>query len=353
MRLQNLNLVRFGKFTDTDIPLPKAEHDFHLIVGPNEAGKSTVRGAIADLLFGFPSRYPSMAFLHPQSDLRLAATVVEGDENLAFIRTKGNKNTLRTAADDPLPDNSLTPFIGQSDRAFFETMFGLSHAQLVTGGDAILDASKDVSQVLFQSAADTPGFIAPTNPRAKADTRMARKRDSARPRLHFKTAGKKSEICGMNVSTSSMSTDAMAKGRTGRIRYCSFTLDTFAATKRFSAMGGVIKPTERAITMMMPKCTGSMPNLTATGRNIGVVRRMIVAVSTKVPRNKSNTLIRSSRSTLLSVIASIDEEICAGMSSIVISRPKKAEKPMIIMMLAEVIPDSSAIFGMSRKARLL
>ncbi len=38
MRLKNLNLVRFGKFTDTDISLPKSEHDFHFIIGPNEAG---------------------------------------------------------------------------------------------------------------------------------------------------------------------------------------------------------------------------------------------------------------------------------------------------------------------------
>lgn len=54
MRLNNLHLVRFGKFTDTDISLPKAEHDFHLVIGHNEAGKSTMRGAIADLLFGLP-----------------------------------------------------------------------------------------------------------------------------------------------------------------------------------------------------------------------------------------------------------------------------------------------------------
>ncbi|MCK4118345.1 AAA family ATPase [Ralstonia nicotianae] len=158
MRLQSLNLVRFGKFTDTEISLPKAEHDFHLVIGPNEAGKSTVRGAIADLLFGFPARYQSMAFLHQQSDLRLAATVSEGTEHLAFIRTKGNKNTLRTAADTPLADDALMPFMGQADRAFFETMFGLGHEQLVKGGDAILDASKDVSQVLFQSAAGIAGL---------------------------------------------------------------------------------------------------------------------------------------------------------------------------------------------------
>lgn len=153
MRLQNLNLVRFGKFTDVGIPLPKATHDFHFIVGPNEAGKSTVRGAIADLLFGFPARYASMAFVHPQSDLRLAATVSEGEDLLCFVRTKGNKNTLRTPTDGPLPDDALIPFIGQAERGFFESMFGLSHAQLVAGGEQILDASKDVNQVLFQSAA--------------------------------------------------------------------------------------------------------------------------------------------------------------------------------------------------------
>jgi uncharacterized protein YhaN len=158
VRLQNLNLRRFGKFTDTDIPLPKAEHDFHFIVGPNEAGKSTVRGAIADLLFGFPTRYASMAFVHQQAELCLAATVADGDESLAIVRTKGNRNTLRTSADEPLPDNALVPFIGQADRSFFETMFGLSHAQLVAGGELILDASQDVSQVLFQSAAGIAGL---------------------------------------------------------------------------------------------------------------------------------------------------------------------------------------------------
>ncbi|KAF0813916.1 hypothetical protein IGB42_01595 [Andreprevotia sp. IGB-42] len=158
MRLQNLNLVRFGKFTDTDIPLPKAEHDFHLIVGPNEAGKSTVRSAIADLLFGFPQRYTAMSFLHPQPELRLAATVADGDQSLAIVRAKGNKNTLRNAADSPLLDNALQPFMGLADRYFFETMFGLSHAQLVAGGELILDASKDVSQILFQSAAGIAGL---------------------------------------------------------------------------------------------------------------------------------------------------------------------------------------------------
>ena len=38
MRISRLDLRRFGKFTDQSIPLPTATKDFHLIVGPNEAG---------------------------------------------------------------------------------------------------------------------------------------------------------------------------------------------------------------------------------------------------------------------------------------------------------------------------
>lgn len=158
MRLQNLQLIRYGKFTDAALPLPKADNDFHFIVGPNEAGKSTVRTAIAELLFGFPLRSGAMAFLHHQSDLRLGAQVADGDTSLDFVRIKANKGTLRSLADVALPDDALTVFLGTADREFFEQMFGLDHWQLVRGGQTILDASKDVSQVLFQSAAGIAGL---------------------------------------------------------------------------------------------------------------------------------------------------------------------------------------------------
>ncbi|AMP36982.1 YhaN family protein [Ralstonia solanacearum] len=211
MRLQSLNLVRFGKFTDTEISLPKAEHDFHLIIGPNEAGKSTVRGAIADLLFGFPARYQSMAFLHQQSDLRLAATVSEGTEHLAFIRTKGNKNTLRTAADTPLADDALTPFMGQADRAFFETMFGLGHEQLVKGGDAILDASKDVSQVLFQSAAGIAGLGKVRDGLlAEADKLWGSRHSSSRA---YYLASDQFELANRDLKTATVRTKSWADAR--------------------------------------------------------------------------------------------------------------------------------------------
>ena len=158
MRIQHLQLIRYGKFTDAEMALPKADNDFHFIVGPNEAGKSTVRTAISELLFGFPLRSGAMAFLHHQSDLRLGAKVTDGNNSLDFVRIKANKGTLRNLADAALPDEALAVFLGTADREFFEQMFGLDHVQLVRGGQTILDASKDVSQVLFQSAAGIAGL---------------------------------------------------------------------------------------------------------------------------------------------------------------------------------------------------
>lgn len=158
MRIRKLDLIRYGKFTDAEATFPPAAHDFHFIVGPNEAGKSTVRSAVSELLYGFPTRSAAMAFLHPQPELRLGAQLVDGTSELVFHRTKGNKNTLRTPGDAVLPDDSLAAFLGASDREFFEQMFGLDHGQLVHGGQTILDASKDVSQVLFQSAAGIAGL---------------------------------------------------------------------------------------------------------------------------------------------------------------------------------------------------
>ncbi|AEC19353.1 hypothetical protein PT7_0813 [Pusillimonas sp. T7-7] len=153
MRLQRLDLIRYGKFTDRSVALAApSEYDFHLILGPNEAGKSTLRGAILDLLFGFHPRTP-LDFVHAKSDLRLGAVVQQGDQALDFLRLKANKNTLRAPDETPLPDTALNPFLNGATRAFFDKMFGLDHPRLVQGGNSILNAQDDVGQILFQSAA--------------------------------------------------------------------------------------------------------------------------------------------------------------------------------------------------------
>lgn len=157
MRIARLDLARYGHFTDLSLALPQGTLDFHLLVGPNEAGKSTLRRAILDLLFGIELRSP-YNFRHAYPDLRLGARIEQADAALDFHRVKARTRTLRDAHDAVLPDTALAPFLGACERGFFEQMFGLDHARLVAGGRDILSAANDVGQILFQSAAGIARF---------------------------------------------------------------------------------------------------------------------------------------------------------------------------------------------------
>jgi uncharacterized protein YhaN len=152
MRFQRLDLIKYGKFSGCSVDFPISRQDFHLIVGPNEAGKSTLRSAIVDLLFGMLHRSP-MGFLHPLTELRLGAHISNKSAALEFHRAKAQKQSLRSPQDSALADTALSPFLGAADRNFFEQMFGLDHKKLVEGGNSILNAENDVGQILFQAAA--------------------------------------------------------------------------------------------------------------------------------------------------------------------------------------------------------
>ncbi len=180
MRIELIDLLRYGNFTDRPIALPKAACDIHVIVGPNEAGKSTLRSAVVDLLYGFP-RSPPQAFLHPPNELRLGATIEHGDDRLEFHRTKGLKNTVRSLTDEPLPEGTLAPFLGPTDRGFFEQMFGLDRERLVAGGHSILTSGSDVGRILFAAASGIEGVssvLAALN--AEADTLWSPRRSKDR-----------------------------------------------------------------------------------------------------------------------------------------------------------------------------
>ena len=68
-------------------------------------------------------------------------------------------------------------------------------------------------------------------------------------------------------------------------------LPTAAATNCTGPSGGVLSPMPRFRIMMTPKCTGSIPKFTTTGRKIGVVMMMSGAMSMKVPSTSRTMLI--------------------------------------------------------------
>ena len=159
MRLRRLDLIRYGHFTDSSFKLPAAKSDFHVVFGPNEAGKSTALTAIEDLLFGIPM-HSSYNFLHDYGSMRIGAKFENGSTSLEVIRRKGNKDTLLGTDGSSIPggDGVLRPYLAGADRAFFERMFSLDHVRLQAGGREILEAKDDVGQMLFSAGAGIGGL---------------------------------------------------------------------------------------------------------------------------------------------------------------------------------------------------
>ena len=161
MRLGRLDLLRYGRFTEValDLPLPDRQSDFHVVFGLNEAGKTTALLAIEDLLFGIPRSTP-LNFLHANSDMRIGAVLQNPHETLEVRRRKGNRDTLLTPEETPIPmgEGALAPFLAGANRSFIKRMFSLDHERLREGGHEILEARDDIGRMLFSAGAGLSGL---------------------------------------------------------------------------------------------------------------------------------------------------------------------------------------------------
>ena len=157
MRIDRLDLIAYGPFTDKSLNLDDGNYGLHLIYGNNEAGKSTSLRALIAWLFGIPAR-TNDNFLHSNPQLRIAGKLrlLDGNE-IEFVRRKGKKGTLiGLGTDDTLDDSVLAPFLpGGIDENLFTKLYGIDHDRLVAGGQELLDQSGDLGQALFSAAVGT------------------------------------------------------------------------------------------------------------------------------------------------------------------------------------------------------
>ncbi|ABD86749.1 AAA family ATPase [Rhodopseudomonas palustris] len=152
MRIEQLAFERYGRFTDRKLDFA-AGAALHVVLGANEAGKTSALAAIGDLLFGFGGR-TDYDFLHESKTLRIGGSFRHSDGRLISARRrKGNKNTLIDANDQPLPDDLLAPLLAGLSREAFSREFGLTAQALREGGHDLLDAGGRLAETLAASSA--------------------------------------------------------------------------------------------------------------------------------------------------------------------------------------------------------
>lgn len=152
MRFEALVFERYGAFTDRLLEL-RAGADLHVVLGANEAGKTSALNAIGDLLFGFP-KTAGYDFLHEKTTLRVGARLrLRDGSTLSVRRRRGNKNTLLDADDKPLPDDLLASVLGSVGREAFFSEFGLTAEALRAGGEELQRAGGRLAETLSASSA--------------------------------------------------------------------------------------------------------------------------------------------------------------------------------------------------------
>jgi uncharacterized protein YhaN len=158
MRIERLTLAPYGRFADRTLEL-KPGAPLHVVLGPNEAGKSTALSAIADLLYGFPAR-TEYGFRFDQTALRVGGAFRFVDGSLFEARRrKGRGNTLVDAEDKPTADAPLLAALAGVDRRAFETEFGLNAEALRTGGRALLAAGGALAETLAAGSANLSALV--------------------------------------------------------------------------------------------------------------------------------------------------------------------------------------------------
>ena len=132
MRLEQLHLVNFGRFTEHSILIPPGQ--VIVFFGPNEAGKSTLQAFIRAILFGFPAQYSAQHYPSLSRGAGGRITLCDGD-GMAYTveRFAGITNSLRVIAiDGPVSDAAtvLRHLTGGATLDSFKTIFAFSLDEL-------------------------------------------------------------------------------------------------------------------------------------------------------------------------------------------------------------------------------
>lgn len=153
MKILELDLRAFGPFTGVKLDLAEGHEGMHILYGPNEAGKSSALRALKCMLYGIPKNSADN-FIHENKALRIGGRLRNADgAEFAFLRRKGNKDTLLNPDGEAVDDRVLDRFLHGVTEETFALLFGIDHEALVRGGQNILAGKGETGQSLFAAGA--------------------------------------------------------------------------------------------------------------------------------------------------------------------------------------------------------
>jgi uncharacterized protein YhaN len=158
MRLTSFALESYGNFSAVRLSLDPRPGHINLVVAPNGGGKSVLRQAFHDLLFGIPGQ-SKMAFRFGYAGMRLFAEGIDATgAAFAIGRRKGIGNTLIDGEGNNLDPHILKALIGEADEGLFERLFALDSHLLRRGAEAMLASGGDLAEALFAAGSGIAGL---------------------------------------------------------------------------------------------------------------------------------------------------------------------------------------------------
>ena len=158
MRLTSFTLENYGNLREFALSLDADPGRINLVVAPNGAGKTVLRTAFRDWLFGIPGQ-TRMGFRFGYPGMRLFAEGIVGDgSTFAIGRRKGSGNTLIDAHGNSLDPHIFDRLVGNADEALFNRLFALDTELLRDGAKAMIDTGGELAEALFAAGSGISGM---------------------------------------------------------------------------------------------------------------------------------------------------------------------------------------------------
>ncbi|WP_319531909.1 AAA family ATPase [uncultured Cohaesibacter sp.] len=152
MRLNRLDLIRYGRFDGAEIVLPRPADvtpDVTIIYGQNESGKSTAFNGFLELLFGMKAGTHPYAFRFERNDLVVGAELDIPGSGVTVLRRNGKRTqSLLDHQDRPVDEAILSSALHGLSMEGYVERFSLNDEGLRKGGERIAEAKGDLGQLL-------------------------------------------------------------------------------------------------------------------------------------------------------------------------------------------------------------